>query len=62
MDGAPQSGGRSSHEERGLKLLVHLHLLLLLCRSSHEERGLKYRSLEPTQTFLAVAPRMRSVD
>ena len=35
-------GGRSSHEERGLKLYYLIFLFQPPSRSSHEERGLKY--------------------
>ena len=36
--------GRSSHEERGLKLRVDGQAVLAAGRSSHEERGLKYHN------------------
>ena len=32
---------RSPHGERGLKLIVQLNNICLLCRSPHGERGLK---------------------
>ena len=37
-----QTPCRSSHEERGLKYLLHLFCRRASRRSSHEERGLKF--------------------
>ena len=38
----PESKGRSSHEERGLKSVLAVPADTRTRRSSHEERGLKY--------------------
>ena len=56
------SGGRSSYEERGLKLLCNKGFFTTLSRSSYEERGLKCSLAERVTQLSHVAPLTRSVD